>query len=59
MKLIESEQKLLRLTSTILLDFIRSHIELKDALGDMTVADIQNYCKGWIKENVTEHKDEL
>lgn len=48
--LILSEQKLLKLTSTIMLDF------LNDLNGwdreRITVADIQNYCREWIIANV-------
>lgn len=51
-----TEQKLLKLTSTLLLDFCQCQILSRD-FENMTVADLTNYCRGWIKQNVKEFND--
>ena len=53
-----TEQKLLKLTSTLLLDFCQCQM-LSRNFENMTVADLTNYCRGWIKQNVKEFNDAL
>ena len=54
---IEGKQKLLKLTSTLLIDFLKAHLEVGSSLDSMTVADIHNYCREWIKQNVRESRE--
>ena len=52
-----SEQKLIRLTVTLMIDYLK---ELSNEdINKITIADIQNYCTGWIKENVKEFVYEM
>ena len=50
-----TEQKLLKLTSTLLMDFFQTPLDFGSCtceIEDMTIADIQEYCRDWIKQNV-------
>jgi hypothetical protein len=45
-----SEQQLLKITSTLTLDFLCSF--KNEDLNTLTVADIRYFCRAWIKQNV-------
>ena len=49
-----NEKQLLNLTFTLILDYFRyiRRFELKDE--DISVYDVRNYCRAWIKENLKE-----
>ena len=46
------EQRLLKLCSTLLLDWHSYMAENEFTDEDVTVADVQFFCKDWIKQNV-------
>ena len=46
------EQRLLKLCSTLLLDWHSYMVENEFIDEDVTVADVQFFCKDWIKQNV-------
>lgn len=47
-----NEQILLKLTSTLILDFMKFHTENGTDFDEMTVSEIIDYCRLWIKENI-------
>ena len=50
-----SEQKLLKLTSCLMTDYLRTlcgvYNETRE-LDDITLAEIRDYCREWIKQNM-------
>lgn len=52
------ENKLVRLTSTLLLDYLKWLMQNDVNFRDESVANIRYYCNQWIKENVREFRRE-
>lgn len=52
-----NEKSLLKLTSTLIIDYHqwRHRIGLND--NEVSIADIRNYCREWIKENLKDDAD--
>ena len=46
-----SEQKLLKLTSCLMVDYLKYHLDHSLELENLTFGDIAKYCREWIKEN--------
>ena len=49
-----TESKLLQLTSSLLLDFLCWNHKNEIDMNFLTVADLRNHCREWIKQNVKE-----
>ena len=49
-----TEQKLLQLTSSLLLDFLCWNHKNDIDVDYLTIADLRKFCREWIKQNVNE-----
>lgn len=52
-----TEQKLLKLTTTLMIDFLKD-IDPSE-FDRITIADINTFCREWIKQNVNLEKQDI